>query len=226
MMLGYGVIGGIGLGLGYVSPVSTLIKWFPDRRGMATGLAIMGFGGGAMIAAPLNECLIRRFYQAPEYVGAEGSLKLVTDEGIRYADLAGRRREVVIAGANDVAKMTVPGPSGAYLVGTGRVGVTEAFIVLGAVYSLVMALAAMSYRVPAGDWRRAGWTDAASEIAARRMISSNHVSVASALKSPQFYQLWIMLCLNVTAGIAVLGVAKTMMTDIRSTISNRRNDHP
>lgn len=215
LYLGYGVIGGIGLGLGYVSPVSTLIKWFPDRRGMATGLAIMGFGGGAMIAAPLNEGLIRRFYQAPEYVGAEGSLKLVTDErGIRYADLAGRRHEVVIAGANDVAKMTVPGPSGAYLVGTGRVGVTEAFIVLGAVYSLVMALAAMSYRVPAVDWRPTGWTDTASQIAARRMISSNHVSVASALKSPQFYQLWIMLCLNVTAGIAVLGVAKTMVTDM------------
>src|SRR5262245_17862255 len=59
--LGYGVIGGCGLGLGYITPVSTLIKWFPDRRGMATGMAIMGFGGGAMIASPLSEILMRRF---------------------------------------------------------------------------------------------------------------------------------------------------------------------
>ena len=66
---GYGVIGGCGLGLGYVSPVSTLIRWFPDRRGMATGMAIMGFGGGAIIGAPLKECLIRFFYRAPDYLG-------------------------------------------------------------------------------------------------------------------------------------------------------------
>ena len=66
LYLGYGVIGGCGLGLGYVSPVSTLIKWFPDRRGMAAGMAIMGFGGGAMIGAPLKEWLIARFYRAPE----------------------------------------------------------------------------------------------------------------------------------------------------------------
>ena len=65
LYLGYGVLGGIGLGLGYVSPVSTLIRWFPDRRGMAAGLAIMGFGGGAIIAAPMNEALIRYFYEAP-----------------------------------------------------------------------------------------------------------------------------------------------------------------
>src|SRR5436853_5533054 len=61
MWLGSGVIGGIGLGLGYISPVSTLIKWFPDRRGMATGMAIMGFGGGAMIGAPLANLLIQHF---------------------------------------------------------------------------------------------------------------------------------------------------------------------
>ncbi len=213
--LGYGVLGGIGLGLGYVSPVSTLIKWFPDRRGMATGLAIMGFGGGAMIAAPLDEALIRHFYRPPEYVGSEGSVRLATDEqGIRFADLDGQRREVVVVGPNDVKKMIVPGPPGIYLVGTGRAGVAEAFVALGAVYFVVMALAAMSYRLPAANWRPADWTPAANEAAARKMISSKHVSAGSALRTPQFYLLWIMLCFNVTAGIAVLGVAKTMMTDM------------
>jgi MFS family permease len=213
--LGYGVIGGMGLGLGYVSPVSTLLKWFPDRRGMATGLAIMGFGGGAMIAAPLNEGLIRHFYQSPEYLGTEDSVRLVTDQqGVRFAEVDGRRREVVVVGTNDVAKMIVPGPAGAYLVGTGRVGVAEAFVVLGVAYFFIMTLAAMSYRLPAADWRPAGWTAEASPSAARKMISSNHVTAGSALKTPQFYLLWIMLCFNVTAGIAVLGVAKTMMTDL------------
>src|SRR6202044_2931382 len=66
--LGYGVLGGIGLGLGYISPVSTLIKWFPDRPGLATGLAIMGFGGGAMIGGPLSVWLIRQF-STPTHVG-------------------------------------------------------------------------------------------------------------------------------------------------------------
>ena len=64
--LGYGMLGGCGLGLGYVSPVSTLIRWFPDRRGLATGLAIMGFGGGAMIGAPVKEALLKTFFKAPE----------------------------------------------------------------------------------------------------------------------------------------------------------------
>jgi MFS family permease len=68
MWLGSGVIGGIGLGLGYISPVSTLIKWFPDRRGMATGMAIMGFGGGAMIGAPLADKLMKHF-ATPTSVG-------------------------------------------------------------------------------------------------------------------------------------------------------------
>src|SRR5689334_1793073 len=68
LYLGYGVLGGCGLGLGYITPVSTLIKWFPDRRGMATGLAIMGFGGGAMIASPLSQLLLDH-YKSPTSVG-------------------------------------------------------------------------------------------------------------------------------------------------------------
>src|SRR6202163_4645626 len=68
LWLGSGVIGGIGLRLGYISPVSTLVKWFPDRRGMATGMAIMGFGGGAMIGAPLANILLNQFHM-PDSVG-------------------------------------------------------------------------------------------------------------------------------------------------------------
>ena len=112
--LGYGVIGGCGLGLGYVSPVSTLIRWFPDRRGMATGMAIMGFGGGAMIAKFMIEPLIRFFYIPADFLGSVESIKLITDEsGRRLADMAGVMKEVVVVGTNDVTNMILSGPDGA-----------------------------------------------------------------------------------------------------------------
>lgn len=214
LYLGYGVIGGCGLGLGYVSPVSTLIKWFPDRRGLASGMAIMGFGGGAMIGAPLKEFLIRSFYRAPEYLGPAAGLELVTEGGKRFARIGDELREVVLVGANDVGQMIVPGPQGAYVVGTGQAGVTEAFLVLGGLYFVVMLAAAFSYRLPADGWLPEGWKPPSAEATRKKMISSRNVGIGQAMKTPQFYLLWIVLCFNVTAGIGVLGVAKTMMTEI------------
>ncbi len=213
LYLGYGVIGGCGLGLGYVSPVSTLIRWFPDRRGMATGMAIMGFGGGAMIAKFMIEPFIRLFYQAPEYLGATESLRLITESGRRMVDMGGSLREVVIVGANDVANMLVPGEQGVYLVGTGTVGVSQAFCALGAIYFVIMMCAAFSYRVPAEGWQPAGWQPP-EEHEHGSMITRHHVHIDEALKTRQFYQLWVVLCFNVTAGIGVLAVAKTMMNEI------------
>jgi MFS family permease len=212
--LGYGVIGGCGLGLGYVSPVSTLIRWFPDRRGMATGMAIMGFGGGAIIGAPLKTYLIRLFYEAPDYLGGVDEVNLVTEGGRRFAEVAGQMREVVVVGANDVAGMIVRGAEGVYVVGTGNVGVAETFFALGLIYFVVMIAAAFSYRLPAPAWKPAGWTPPDESHRSKRMISSRNVHIDEALKTRQFYQLWIVLCFNVTAGIGVLGVARTMITEI------------
>ncbi|MBL6935844.1 MAG: OFA family MFS transporter [Alphaproteobacteria bacterium] len=212
--LGYGVLGGCGLGLGYVSPVSTLIRWFPDRRGMATGMAIMGFGGGAMIGAPLKEYFIHLYYKAPEFLGSVDAVNLITEGGKRFAEVAGGMKEVVIVGANDVAGMIVPGPEGVYLVGTGSTGVAEAFFTLGAIYFVVMAIAAFSYRVPAEGWTPEGWTPPDEAHAEKKMMTKGNVHIDEALRTPQFYFLWIVLCFNVTAGIGVLGVAKTMMTEI------------
>jgi MFS family permease len=214
LYLGYGVIGGCGLGLGYVSPVSTLIRWFPDRRGMAAGMAIMGFGGGAIIAAPLQEGLIRAFYQAPEYLGTVDEVRLTTEGGKRFAEGSGGRREVVVVGANEVAQMLVPGKAGVYVVGTGTTGASETFLVLGAAYFVVMTGAAMAYRLPAPGWQPAGWTPGAGSGATKRLITAHDVDSDEAIMTPQFYLLWIILCFNVTAGIGVLGVAKTMMSEI------------
>ena len=213
LYLGYGVIGGCGLGLGYVSPVSTLIRWFPDRRGMAAGMAIMGFGGGAMIGTPLKEFFIRLFYRAPEYLGTVDQVSLFTEAGRRFVEISGALREVVIIGAAEVRNLTIPGPEGVYVVNTGAAGVAETFLILGVIYLIVMLFAAFSYRIPAGDWKPQGWVEP-SEKERGALISAKNVDIDQALKTPQFYQLWIVLCLNVTAGIGVLGVARTMITEI------------
>lgn len=157
MWLGAGVIGGIGLGLGYISPVSTLIKWFPDRRGMATGMAIMGFGGGAMIGAPLADMLMNHFKTATS------------------------------------------------------VGVWETFIVMAAIYFVFMMCGAFGYRIPPAGWRPEGWTPPTSQKA---MITTRHVHLRDAHKTPQFWLIWAVLCLNVSAGIGVIGMASPMLQEI------------
>ena len=216
LYLGYGVIGGCGLGLGYVSPVSTLIRWFPDRRGMAAGMAIMGFGGGAMIGTPMKEYFIRLFYRAPEYLGAQSQVELVTEAGRRFSEVGGVLQEVVIVGSSEVRDMTLPGPEGVYVVGSGATGVAEAFILIGLIYLTVMLLAAFSYRLHPQGWQPDGWQKP-NEDTRNKLITTANVDIDQALRTPQFYQLWIVLCLNVTAGIGVLGVARTMITEIFGT---------
>ncbi|MYM86303.1 MFS transporter [Rugamonas sp. FT82W] len=159
MWLGSGVIGGIGLGLGYISPVSTLIKWFPDRRGMATGMAIMGFGGGAMIGAPLADKLMKFFATADS------------------------------------------------------VGVWQTFLVMAAIYFVFMLAGALSYRVPPAGWKPAGWTPPA-KASANTMITSRHVHASKVWGIPQFWLVWLVLCLNVTAGIGILGMASPLLQEI------------
>ena len=212
--LGYGVIGGCGLGLGYVSPVSTLIRWFPDRRGMATGMAIMGFGGGAFFGARIKDFFILYYYKAPELLSNISESDLITKAGKRFTETAEGLKEVVVVGTNDVANMIVPGDAGVYLVGSGSVGVSETFFTLGAIYFVVMTIAALSYRVPAEGWMPKGWTPPSDAEIEKKMITTKHVHIDEALRTPQFYLLWVILCFNVTAGIGVLGVAKTMITEI------------
>jgi MFS family permease len=157
LWLGSGVIGGIGLGLGYISPVSTLIKWFPDRRGMATGMAIMGFGGGAMIGAPLADMLMKHF-QTPT-----------------------------------------------------SVGVWETFVCLAVIYFVFMMGGAFGYRVPPTSWKPEGWTP---KDTSKAMITARHVHLSTATRTPQFWLIWWVLCLNVTAGIGIIGMASPMLQEV------------
>ncbi|WP_372802814.1 OFA family MFS transporter [Paracoccus seriniphilus] len=211
--LGYGVLGGCGLGLGYVSPVSTLLRWFPDRRGMATGMAIMGFGGGAMIAAPVKGWLLNIYERAPEYLGTQEAVATTIQNGRIFAETAAGQVEVVIATASQAAELG--GQAGVYVVGTGNTGAAATFMTLGIVYFIVMMIAAFQYRVPAPNWKPEGWQP---KPVSSGLVSQNNVDIDQALKTPQFWQLWLMLCLNVTAGIGVIGVAKTMMSEIFGTM--------
>jgi MFS family permease len=158
LWLGSGAIGGVGLGLGYISPVSTLIKWFPDRRGLATGLAIMGFGGGAMIGAPLADRLMG-FFARPD-----------------------------------------------------SPGVWQTFVALAGIYFVFMVAGALGYRVPPEGWTPAGWRPPLHD--ARAMVTNRHVHLDVAWKTPQFWLLWGVLCLNVSAGIGVLGMASPMLQEV------------
>jgi MFS family permease len=157
LWLGSGIIGGIGLGLGYISPVSTLIKWFPDRRGMATGMAIMGFGGGAMIGAPLADILMKHF-QTPT-----------------------------------------------------SVGVWQTFVVLAVIYFVFMMGGAFGYRVPPTGWKPEGYVP---REGGKGMITNRHVDLETATRTPQFWLVWWVLCLNVTAGIGIIGMASPMLQEV------------
>jgi MFS family permease len=154
---GYGIVGGAGLGLGYISPVSTLIKWFPDRPGLATGMAIMGFGGGAMIGSPL-------------------AIKLM-----------------------------------AFFRTTTDTGVAKTFLVMGALYFLLMMFGVFTIRVPREGWKPEGWTAPAKE---QKLITTRNVEVNAAFRTPQFWLLWIVLCTNVTAGIGILEQASPMIQEL------------
>ncbi len=154
---GYGLVGGCGLGIGYISPVSTLIKWFPDRPGMATGMAIMGFGGGAFIASPLSVWLMSIYRTAH------------------------------------------------------HVGVAPTFITMGLIYFFFMVVGAFVVRVPAPGWKPEGYTP---PVQAQKLITKNDVFVYDSLKTPQFWLIWWILCLNVTAGIGVIGQASAMSQEM------------
>ncbi len=165
LYLGYGVIGGIGLGIGYISPVSTLIKWFPDRPGLATGMAIMGFGGGAMIASPLSSTLLGWYDSS--YDTATG-----------------------LASGSAVAKL---------------------FVTLGLVYLVVMLFGAWLVRVPADGWAPRGFDP--STVKKKALVTTESVSANNAVRTPQFWLLWVVLFCNVTAGICILEQAAPMIQD-------------
>jgi hypothetical protein len=212
--LGYGLLAGIGMGLAYVPPVAALIRWFPDKRGMATGLTIMGFGGGALVTSPIIQYLFKTFRKAPEYLGSADSINLITTNGRQYVEIAGELTEVVVATASDIAK-SFPGlPEGVYVVGTGSTGAGLTLLVIGASYFVVMLASALSYRVAPKGYVPAGWTPPKQNNMFVSQAKSVHID--DVMKTPQFWQIWIAFASLSTAGMGVIAISKTMMHEIFS----------
>ncbi len=141
LYLTYGVMGGIGLGFGYIVPVAVLVKWFPDRRGLITGVAVGGFGAGALVTAPVATRLIQ------------------------------------------------------------SVGVLPTFAYLGLAYLVVVPVAGFFMRNPPAGWQPEGWTPAAAQASQR---STRDYTLGEALRMPQWWMLWAILFLNVSAGISLI----------------------
>ncbi len=151
VLLGMGFVAGIGCGLGYIAPVSTLVKWFPDRRGMATGMAIMGFGGGAAVASKLDVYFVAQY------------------------------------------------------------GVANTMFLFGAAYFIIMLIGASILKRPPLGWKPEGWTP---PVKVDKMITDRSISRNTALATPQFYLLWGILFINVTAGIGILSQTAPMLQDM------------
>src|SRR5262245_39010767 len=182
---------------------------------MATGLAIMGFGGGAIIGAPLINSLVDVFQRPPAYLGSRDAVQPeLQPDGSYVAQTENGLQPVIVLSAKEADNLRKGTVAGVYVVGTGSAGVAETFVVLGVCYFVVMLAAAFSYRLPAPGWTPAGWSPPSGQEAAKSMITTHTVGVDQAVKTPQFYLLWIVLCFNVTAGIGVLGVANTMLREI------------
>ena len=233
LYLGFGVLGGLGIGLAYGPPVATLLRWFPDRRGLASGMAIMGFGAGALLAAPAIRAVQAAYFRSPTFLGSEAAVTTAFEAGQRIAVDAGGV-PVVVASTRELASLGLPPDrladlaEGVYVVGTGANGVAEALAALGLTYGAVMMAAATLYRVPREGWTPAGYVPVSSSSSASAAVTGKpsasssgiaippgtYVDVATASRTPTFARIWTSLFLNATAGISVLGVAKTLMSDV------------
>lgn len=150
----YGVLGGCGLGIGYISPVSTLVRWFPDKRGMATGLAIMGFGFASAIWGPTIKILIE------------------------------------------------------------KVGIASTFFILGVIYFVVMFLSALYLQKPEEGYMPKKFKKKVEEGKKKIKEDLANLTLKEAIKTPRFYGLWIMLFINITCGIAIIGVASPLLQEV------------
>ena len=180
-----------------------------------------------MVATPLKEALLRYYSSPPSFLGPTSAVHVVTEEGRRLAEVGDSWREVIVATHADVAASGFPGlAEGVYLVGTGNTGAAATFLTLGAAYFSIITAGALSYRVPAEGWLPVSMrgpeggpglpltAETSAYATPASMITTKHVHIDDAHKTPQFWGLWTCLCMNVTAGIGVIGVAKTMITDM------------
>lgn len=220
--MGWGIMGGLGWGLGYIAPISAVMKWFPDKKGLATGLSVTAFASGGLLATPLIDELKKHFFKAPIFAGGLGDVEVKTEAGRQFVNFQGDWREAIVAKTNDIATAGMPGEAAAqlsegyYLIGTGDTGCAIALATLGTVYGTSMLLGGWLMRAPPDGWTPKGWVPAVSSTSG---LSAGSVSASAAMRTPQFYLMWLTLAGSCSAGVAVISSAKFMMGDIFASIN-------
>eukprot|EP01034_Spumella_vulgaris_P022819 gene22819-28992_t len=221
LYLGYGGLGGLGLALSYTPPVQTLMQWFPDKKGIASGLTIAGFGSGAFLFAPAAQTIMKKFAALPEYLGPASDFVTKTLDGKLFADINGSLVEVVQAGASELAKLSFTGLSeGLYVVGTGSTGAAETLAVMSAGYFAIMLASSLSIYKPHPSVNPVPQSSvtAGSAVAAPVTAIVPEIDGDEAFKTKQFHLLGTTFFCVATGGLGMFSVAKPMMGEVFSSV--------
>jgi MFS family permease len=216
LYLGYGGLAGLGLGLSYTPPVQTLMQWFPDKKGLASGLTIAGFGSGALVYTPIAQYLMKHFAKMPEYLGPANEFVTQVVDGKLFADVNGALVEVVRAGTAELAKIPYSLPEGLYVVGTGATGAAETLALMGGVYFSVLLASALAIRKPHPAY--------VAPVAVVKQggfvapVPAREITLDEAMRQPQFYMLGVSFFCLAAGGIGMMGVAKPMMSEVFSAV--------
>ena len=209
MYAGYGVLGGLGFAFGYISPLSSMISWFPDKKGLAVGIAIGGFGSGALLCIPASEYLMATYRRLPTLLGTKDMVPLTQEAGRTMAEVGGELKEVVVATADTLSTMPGIVEGGVYLAGSGSTGLGATFVTLSAVYTSLMLTGALGQRLP-----RAFVEATIAKKDAADGVAAPYVPYETATRLPQFYLLWFGVMGNAIVGASIISCAKTLMSEI------------
>jgi len=208
MMYAGNLLSGIGYGCAYTPPIQALIDWFPDRKGLASGIVIAGFGSGALFFTPMMSALTNKFCTLPTYLG--NSVDLVVEGGKQFAKVGGELQEVVYATSGELLKLPYSGlAEGFYVVGSGNTGVGAALATIGGIYAATVVASAMIIKRPAAGFIPAGYTPPAAQAG-----SGANVHVDNLFKTPQFWFLFSTSTLLATGGMGLMSVAKPMIQSV------------
>jgi len=200
------LMAGLGYGCGYTPPIQALINWFPDKKGLASGIVIGGFGSGALFFTPAINAMCIKFSTLPTYLGS--TIDVVVENGRQFAQVGGQLQEVVYATASDLAKLPYDGLlEGFYVVGSGNTGVTAGLATIGAIYGVGILAASLMMKRPPPGYLPAGYTPPDTSGGA-------NVHVDNLLRTPQFWLLWSTATLLATGGMGLMSVAKPMIQNV------------
>lgn len=214
LYLGYGALAGTGIGFAYTPPVQALMQWFPDKKGIASGITIAGFGSGALLFTPCAQYLTKKFAKLPTYLGSADSFTTKIVDGKLFADVNGSLVEVINAGASELSKIPYALSEGLYVVGTGSTGAAEALAVMGAAYFAIMFSSALAIRTPHPNSPFLVKPSPTANGASTAPVVIEDASLGEAMRAPQFYLLGTTFFCLATGGMGFFSVAKPMMSEI------------